>query len=280
MKLASVLVDNTPQAARIDTDTMSLELLPYPDLRYLLESGGLSIDKPTARIPLADARIRPVIPHPSKLICVGLNYRSHIAEMNRPTPQYPTLFAKFCSALIGPHDDIHIPEATSAMDWEVELAIVIGAPVGPNRPRNPTDAIAGFTIVNDITARDWQNRTSQWLQGKNFDRTTPLGPWLVTPDETGDAPQLEISCLVNGRVVQQGNTSDLVFSPTELIEYVARFCTLDPGDIIATGTPGGVGAGMTPPVYLRPGDTVVSRIEGIGTLANTCVQHRGRHHGN
>jgi acylpyruvate hydrolase len=207
------------------------------------------------------------------VVCVGLNYRNHIQEMGRDLPQHPTLFAKFADSLIGAHDDIVRPAETDAFDWEVELAVVIGAPVRRATTKQAEAAIAGFTVLNDITARDWQFRTREWLQGKTWDSTTPVGPWLVTPDEVGGVrPALEVRLTVDGEVMQDDTTGDLLFDPVALVEYVSTVTRLNPGDLIATGTPGGVGHARKPERYLVGGETVVAEIEGIGRLENRVVK--------
>jgi len=225
------------------------------------------------RFPMADCDLAPVVPDPGKIICVGRNYRDHWEEMDAPDEIYPTIFAKFSEALIGPHDTIEIPPESRMVDWEVELAVVIGTAVRRAKPREAQQAIAGFTVINDITARDWARRTSQWLQGKTFESTCPLGPVLVTPDEI-DASNLAISCSVDGVVKQAANTADMMFTPADLIEYVSRIVTLQPGDVIATGTPGGVGWARKPTEFLSDGQVLRSSIEGIGELVNVCRERR------
>jgi acylpyruvate hydrolase len=211
------------------------------------------------------------VPKPPKIICLGLNYRAHIREMGRELPSHPTLFAKFAPALIGSHDAIVIPAASEQLDWEAELAVVIGRRVRHADRTAASAAIAGYTIMNDVTARDWQHRTTQWLQGKTFESTTPLGPVLVTTDEVGDRPDLRIRCWINDELMQDARTGDLVFDPPTVVRYVSEIVTLEPGDVIATGTPGGVGVARTPARFLRPGDVVRTSIEGIGELENVCA---------
>jgi acylpyruvate hydrolase len=226
-----------------------------------------------ARVALASAEFAPLVPAPRKIICLGLNYRSHIEEMGREAPSHPTLFGKYARSLIGPRDPILLPPESEQVDWEVELAFVIGREVRRARGTEAGDAIAGFTVLNDISMRDWQMRTVQFLQGKTWERSTPVGPALVTPDEVpgGTAPDVVLMCEVDGQVMQQGRTNDLLFGPEEIVEYISAIVTLEPGDLIATGTPAGVGAGRTPPVFLRPGQVVRTAIEGIGELVNECV---------
>jgi len=224
--------------------------------------------------PLALDRVEfaPVVPRPGKVLCVGLNYRTHILEMGRDLPEHPTLFAKFAEALIGAADDIALAPESDAVDWEAELAVVIGRPVRRADEEQAAAAIAGFTVLNDVTMRDWQFRTREWLQGKTFEATTPIGPALVTPDELpgGVHPSLVISAAVNGETVQKAETGDLVFDPVALVRYASTILTLQPGDVIATGTPGGVGHARKPPRYLVDGDVLVTEIEGIGRLQNTA----------
>lgn len=271
MKLASVYIGGVPRAVEV-VDDNRVALTDYSDVADLLRKSPLR--NRTTRgevVENSDVQFRPVLPRPGKIICVGLNYKTHIIEMKRELPRYPTLFAKFSNALIGPQDDIQLPAESDCLDWEVELAFVIGERVRRVNEHRGLDAIAGYTIMNDITARDWQNRTPQWLQGKTFESTTPLGPWMVTADEISDPNSLDISCTINNTYVQQSNTSDLLHQPGDLVSYISQICTLEPGDVIATGTPGGVGSGRTPPWYLSPGDVVTSSIAGIGTMTNTCV---------
>jgi acylpyruvate hydrolase len=257
------------RAARVDGD--SLALLPFPDVGSLLRFGDPD-SVAEERVPLAGANLGPPVPAPSKVLCLGLNYRSHIEEMGRELPSHPTFFGKFASALCGPRDPIPLPPESSRVDWEVELAIVIGRG-GRRIPRSDAaSAVAGLCVLNDVSMRDWQNRTIQFLQGKTWERSTPLGPAVVTLDETGGLDvDLALSCSVDGEVMQSGRTSDLLFPPSEVVAYASTFVTLEPGDIIATGTPAGVGAGRTPPVFLRPGQTVRCEIEGLGELVNVCV---------
>jgi len=195
--------------------------------------------------------------------------------MSRALPGYPTLFAKFASGLIGAHDDLVLPSVSNAVDWEVELGVVIGRQIRRATIEEARHAIAGFTVVNDISMRDWQRRTTQFLQGKAFDASTPVGPVLVTGDEIGDAADLEVRCEVDGVVMQRGRTSDLLFGPAAIVSYISQFATLCPGDLISTGTPGGVGAGRDPQVFLQPGQVLTTAIEGIGSCVNHCVAEVG-----
>ncbi|TYB44132.1 fumarylacetoacetate hydrolase family protein [Actinomadura chibensis] len=224
--------------------------------------------------PAGGADFAPVVPRPSKVVCVGLNYRNHILEMGRDLPTHPTLFAKFADSLIGAGDDIVRPGETAEFDWEAELAVVIGAPVRRAGTAEAERAIAGFTVLNDVTCRDWQFRTREWLQGKTWDSTTPVGPYVVTPDELpgGVRPALDVSLTVDGELMQSDSTGDLLFDPVALVEYVSTIVRLNPGDLIATGTPGGVGHARDPKRYLLGGETVVTEIQGLGRLANRVVK--------
>jgi acylpyruvate hydrolase len=273
MRLATIRRAGTTAAVRVDGDEAVEvgaadvgDLLANPAWRQVAAAatGG-------ARHRVADLDLAPLIPRPEKIICVGLNYSRHIEEMGHPQPDHPTLFAKYPPALVGPYDDIVLPDVSSAMDWEVELAVIVGSRVRYAGEGEAAAAIAGYTVINDITARDWQARTSQFLQGKTFEATTPLGPWLVTADDPAAAPgHFPLRCEVDGEVMQEADTADLVFGPAALVSYCSTVLTLAPGDVIATGTPGGVGAGRRPPRFLKDGEEVVTVVEGIGELRNRC----------
>jgi acylpyruvate hydrolase len=217
--------------------------------------------------------LAPLVPAPEKILCVGQNYADHIAEMGHQPPAYPTIFAKFAPALVGAHDDIVLPSVSQAVDYEAELTVVIGRPVRHATPEQARAAIAGYTVMNDVSVRDWQMRTSQFLQGKTFEATTPLGPYLVTPDELPDGGW-EISTVIDGETRQHSTTDQLVFGVLDLVGYLSTVVTLRPGDVIATGTPGGVGHARKPPRYLTDGATVVTAIAGVGECRNTCLAER------
>jgi acylpyruvate hydrolase len=278
VKLATVRIDGRTRAVRADDDV--LVDVGAPDVGELLghEDWAARARSATAASAttyrLVGAEYAPVVPQPSKVICVGLNYRSHIREMGRPLPEHPTLFAKYADALIGARDDIIRPEETGELDWEAELALIVGSPVRRARGAAARQAIAGFTVLNDITCRDWQFRTREWLQGKTWDSSTPIGPYLVTPDELpgGVHPGLGLRLLVDGEVVQSGSTSDLLFDPVALVEYVSTIVRLRPGDIIATGTPGGVGHAREPQRFLTGGEMVITEIDGLGRLENRVAK--------
>ena len=190
-------------------------------------------------------------------------------EMGRTLPEHPTYFAKFPEALVGPFDDIELPAVSDAVDWEGELAVVIGSPARNLTEEQAAEAIAGYAVINDVSMRDFQYRTLQWLQGKTFEHTSPFGPYLVTTDEWTPGPLLTTT--VNGETMQEVSTSDLVFSPAKLISYFSQIVTLNPGDVIATGTPGGVGHARKPPRYLTDGARLETSIEGLGAQANRAV---------
>lgn len=274
MKLATLRTPDRTVAVRIDGPT-GVEIPGVADVGALLAKQdwrkfAASVDATTAiRHDLNTAVHETLAPRPAKVVCVGLNYRSHILEMGRDIPEYPTLFAKFPEALIGATDDIEIPPGRDQVDWEGELVVVVGTAVRGVNEAEAEQAIAGYTIMNDVTMRDYQFRTREWLQGKTFENTTPVGPVLVTTDEWQPGPTLQT--VVDGEVMQKISTGDLVFSPAYLVSYISQIITLQPGDLIATGTPGGVGHARKPARYLAPGSVVETTIEGIGTLANTAI---------
>jgi acylpyruvate hydrolase len=260
MRLATIRTPGGTEAVRVEDD--HVVALGEPDVGALLARPDWR-DRAAADGPARPATgldFAPVVPRPEKIVCVGLNYRQHILEMGRTLPEYPTLFAKFPPALIGAYDDIVLPSVSGAMDWEAELAIVMAA----------GGTIAGTTVLNDVTARDWQYRTAQWLQGKTFASTTPVGPYLVTLAPGERVAPMALSCLVDGEPMQAASTGDLVFGPEELVDYLGAILPLAPGDLIATGTPGGVGHARKPPVRLADGMVVTTRIDGIGECRNTC----------
>jgi acylpyruvate hydrolase len=222
-------------------------------------------------VPLEDAVLAPPSPAPGKIICVGLNYADHIAETGRETPLYPTLFAKFSNSLIGPRDDIRLPSVSEAVDYEAELGLAIGSRCAAVDEHAAEGFIAGYFVANDVSVRDWQWRSTQWLSGKSFDATTPMGPFLVTPDEIDGARDLRIECRIGGELLQSSSTSNLIFSPGYLVSYISRIMTLEVGDVILTGTPGGSGAFREPQRYLRHGEVMSTTIESLGEIRNACT---------
>jgi acylpyruvate hydrolase len=271
-RFATIRTSDGTRAVRLEDD-VHVDL-GYADVGAWLAAGARDAPAGAPTYPVDAADFAPVVPHPAKVICVGHNYTNHIKEMGRELPSYPTLFVKFADTLTGAHDDIAKPAETEALDWEVELVVVIGAEVRRASEAQAAAAIAGFTVMNDISVRDWQFRTIEWTQGKAWDATTPVGPYLVTPDELpgGVRPALEVSTTVDGQVMQRDDTGTLLFDPVTLVQYVSTLTRLRPGDLIATGTPAGVGHARDPKVYLAPGQTVVTAIEGLGSCVNRIVE--------
>jgi acylpyruvate hydrolase len=216
----------------------------------------------------SDVKVEAPVPQPGKMICVGHNYREHILEMKREIPPFPVVFAKFANTVIGPQDDIPFFPVSEQLDYEAEFAFVIGKRARNVSQEDALDYVAGYTIVNDVTYRDIQRRTLQWLQGKTVEGSAPMGPWLVTTDELTDPSGLEVVLAVNGEERQHTNTANLVFTVPYLVEFLSNLMTLEPGDVILTGTPGGVGVAMNPQTFLKDGDVVRIAIEKIGTLEN------------
>ncbi|MFE1975495.1 fumarylacetoacetate hydrolase family protein [Streptomyces hygroscopicus] len=275
MRLATLRTAEGTRAARRDGE--SYVLLPHSDVSGLLNSGENWLEAAAAaggeRLADAEADFAPVVPHPNKIICLGLNYATHIREMGRDTPRYPTLFAKYDGSLIGAHDPITLPKVSDTVDWEAELAFVIGRAARHVPKSDALGYVAGYSVANDVTVREYQRRTREFLAGKTFEGTTPIGPELVTADEFGGKePDLEIRCEVDGEVMQHSRTSDLLFGIADIVAYVSGIITLLPGDVICTGTPGGVGDGRDPKVYLKEGQTLRTVIEGLGETVNVCVR--------
>ncbi len=270
MRLATNRTATGNRAVRVDADA-AVET-GDADVRALLERPDWADHAAAAAgptHPLDGLDYAPLVPSPEKIICVGLNYRDHVREMGHDMPEYPTLFAKYAPSLVGAYDDIVLPRVSEKIDYEVELTIVIGRSVRHATPEQAEAAIAGYTVLNDVSVRDYQNRTSQFLQGKMFDRTTPLGPWLVTSDEVPDGG-LAVSTVLDGETLQSSTTDELVFSAVDLVVYLSEIITLNPGDVIATGTPGGVGHARKPPRYLTDGAELVTTVAGVGECRNTC----------
>jgi acylpyruvate hydrolase len=272
MRLVTIRTAKGTRAGRVDGDrVVELDasdvgvLLSDPDWERVAAAGS------GPGHALADAELATLVPRPSKVVCLGLNYASHIKEIGGEPPEYPTLFAKFAGTLIGARDPILLPRVSEQVDWEVELGVVIGRPARHLSEREAAAAIGGYTVINDVSVRDYQSHTNQILAGKIFEKTTPVGPAMVTLDELpGGGEDLRVRCEVDGQVMQDGRTSDLLFSPAQIIAYLSEIITLEPGDLIATGTPAGVGAARTPPVWLRPGQVVRTVVEGVGECLNRC----------
>ncbi|MEV0367342.1 fumarylacetoacetate hydrolase family protein [Nocardia fusca] len=272
MRLATLRLDDTATVAvRVDSDTAATVIDGYADLSDLLRDPDWSTVAEQAAggaVDLTTADYAPVIPRPGKIICVGLNYATHIREMGRELPEYPTLFAKFAEALTGPYDDVVVPSyAAGQLDWEAELAVVIGKQAYQVAESDADAYIAGYSVINDYTMRDYQYRTLQWDQGKTFEKTSGFGPFLSTDYTLGT----RIETRLEGEVMQSATTDDLVFTPAKLVDYISHIVTLQPGDVIITGTTGGVGHARKPARYIRNGETVEVSIEGLGTVRNTTI---------
>lgn len=289
MRLARVQVtppgaDATAPSVGAVLDGDRVHLLPGTEgadpLLALLRTGlgdpGRRRDLPTPgeALPLADVRVLAPLHRPGKIVAIGLNYADHTAETGLDAPAEPLTFAKYPSSIVGPGDDIVVPETiTTQVDWEGELAAVVGRKCGPDRRGTLAD-IAGYTVANDVSARDLQFGDKQWTRGKSLDTFCPLGPVLVTADEVEDVQGLHIWTTVNGDTMQDATTGDMIFDVAALMDYLTATVTLEPGDLVLTGTPPGVGGFRSPPVFLRDGDVVTVGVEGIGELTNP-VRYRG-----
>jgi len=236
------------------------------DIVSFLADGASRDGTPVA---LADATFGPPVRRPGKIIGVGLNYRDHAEETGQPVPSEPVLFAKFATSVIGPGDAIVVPEVVTQPDYEAELGVVIGRTASHVGEARALDHVGGYLCVNDVSARDLQFHSTQWMLGKAIDSFLPCGPWLVTPDEVPDPQALGIRCALGREMVQDSTTSNMVFGVAELIAFISRTLTLEPGDLIATGTPSGVGMSRTPQRWLEDGEEVSVEIDGIGRLTNT-----------
>jgi ureidoglycolate lyase len=221
-------------------------------------------------VELKRAHLFAPVPRPGKIMAIGMNYADHVKEMGREPPTTQVWFSKATTATNGPYDPIQIPKVSEAVDWEAEMVVIIGKRGRHIAKEKTREHIFGYACGNDVSARDWQNRTPQWILGKSFDTHAPFGPWITTPDEVGDPHTLGIRCIVNGETRQNSNTRNLVFNVWDQIAHLSQVMTLEPGDIIYTGTPGGVGMGMKPPVFLKPGDRVRVEIDKLGALDAVC----------
>ncbi len=248
----------------------------YPDLRALLSGNGLTEAKAAAAIApvlsVHEIKLLPVIPNPDKIICVGLNYETHRKETGRPVEQHPSIFTRFAASQIAADDPILIPRVSTALDYEGELALVIGRPGRYIKAENALDHVAGYACYNDGSIRDWQRHSHQFTPGKNFVGTGAFGPWMITTDEVPDIEAQTLTTRLNGEVMQQAKISDMIFSIGQIIEYVSSFTPLEPGDVIATGTPGGVGFKREPQVYMKAGDVCEIEITKVGLLRNPIAQ--------
>lgn len=286
MKLATILtVHGMRVVALKDLDCVDLHAsdpsLPRT-LKGLIEGGpdclrraAVAMEKPwSVKIPARGVQFLPPIPDPNKIICIGLNYRDHALEQGAAVPKEPVVFSKFATTLIGHEHAIELPPASSEVDYEAELVVVIGKRGRRIKEADAMEYVAGYMVGHDVSARDWQKKKEgkQWLLGKSFDTFAPTGPWLVTADDVKDPHQLDISLRLNDQVMQESNTSQLIFSIPALLAYITQVFTVEPGDLLFTGTPSGVGFARTPPLFLKAGDVVEVEIQGLGTLRNPVVR--------
>jgi len=272
MRYASTYDKNgAPVVAELQGDL----LVPLAGLTELGQAATAEVlagaERRTAEaFPASEARLRAVVPNPAKVICVGLNYKAHIEETGRTDSDYPVLFPKFASSLAGPYDAIDISGGSEQVDYEGELVVVIGKPARRVSEADAADHVLGYSVGNDITMRDYQYKTHQWMQGKAWDGCSPVGPYLVTPDDV-DITAQTISTTVNGQKVQESTIDLLIFPIPRLIATISEFTELRTGDLIFTGTPSGVGHRRTPPLYLKSGDAVAVEVTGVGALRNTIA---------
>jgi len=278
MRLVTYSTGNGPRAGIVlDGRVVSLEAVGYLDVVSFLADGDRAVaaaqglqagpDSPA----LDSVTLHAPIPKPDKFICIGLNYRDHAIESGMDIPELPTVFTKYPNAVCGPYDEIVLPSVSDQVDYEAEFAFVIGKTCKNVKKEDWQDVVFGYTCVHDVSARDYQLATSQWTIGKTFDTFGPMGPVLVSKDEIPDPHNVRISLDLNGETLQDSNTSQFVFDIPYLVEYLSTVMTLEPGDVISTGTPPGVGFARKPPVFMKPGDEAVVRIEGIGELRNRCI---------
>jgi len=262
------IVDLTDPAVGLPADMCDL-LAAGPEA--LARAAG-SAEVRASRYPASSVRLVAPVPRPPKVLAIGLNYRAHVAEMGRELPEHQVWFNKQRTCVIGPDEGIEVPKVSDMLDYEGELAFVIGRRCRHVSRDDAAQVVAGFTIMNDVSVRDWQWRTPTWTMGKSFDTHGPLGPVLFTPDEIGDPHALRLRTWVDDELRQDGSTDDMVFSCWEMVEELSTVFTLEPGDVVSTGTPAGVGAGFSPPRWLKAGDVVRVEIEGLGVLENPVVE--------
>ncbi len=273
--------DGPPEPGVVAGDSaISLQKAGFPDMLRVIAAGAEGrgrIERFVANPPadavagLCSVKLMAPIPRPPKIICVGLNWEDHAREAKLDIPKVPTIFSKFPTAVIGPGENIILPKISRKPDYEAELAFVIGPGGRHIEPERWREHVFGYTNFNDISARDVQMATTQWIMGKTFDTFAPMGPWLVSADEIADPHALDIRLTVNGEVMQSSNTRNLIFGLPDLIAFLSNVFTLEPGDVVTTGTPAGVGFARRPPRYLQPGDELVVSVEGLGDLRNPVV---------
>ena len=245
----------------------------YPDLKSLIAADALDQAKKhvseTPDYQASDVTWLPVIPNPDKIICVGLNYQDHVVETKRDNTEQPAIFLRLPESQVGHKQPIVRPRESTDLDYEAEIAVIIGRPGRRISQKNAWDHIAGYSCYNDGSVRDWQRHTVQWTAGKNFARTGGFGPWMVTADEIPPGTKMTLSCRLNGQQMQHATTEQMIFRIPKIIEYVSTWTTLAPGDVLVTGTPGGVGSRRTPPIWMKRGDKVEVEIDKVGILENT-----------
>jgi len=273
MKYASFLrPTGTPSFGRVDGDAIiELASAATPDLKTALSQGALTRATPGERFALSGVTLLPVIPNPTKIFCVGHNYESHRQETGRAKVEHPSIFTRFADTLVAHGQPILRPKASTSLDYEGELAVVIGRAGRAIPEARALEHVAGYAAFNDASVRDWQWHTSQFTPGKNFPSTGGFGPWLVTPDEAGDLTGVHVRTTLNGNVVQDQPIGDMIFPVARIIAYLSTFTVVSPGDVIATGTPGGVGAKRTPPLWMKDGDVVEVDIGPVGTLRQRII---------
>lgn len=283
MKLASFMVQGRSTYGVVDgehiIDLESVKQTFGTDLKQAIANNRLAelthdILASLPRLPLAEVTFLPVIPNPGKVLCIGINYATHVRETGREMPTYPMIFTRFSDSQTAHLQPIVRPKASHKLDFEGELAVVIGKPARHVKQADALDYVAGYACYNDGSVRDWQKHTIQFVPGKNFPGTGGFGPWLVTRDEIGDPQDLELTTRLNGEVMQHTSTSDMIFDVRKLIEYCSTFTELAPGDVIVSGTTGGVGAFREPSVWMKPGDEVEIEISRIGILRNSIVDEQ------
>lgn len=247
----------------------------YPDLKALIAADAIDQAKKhlseTPDYQASDITWLPVIPNPDKIVCVGLNYQDHVVETKRDNTEQPAIFLRLPESQVGHKQPIVRPRESTDLDYEAEIAVIIGRPGRRISQKNAWDHIAGYSCYNDGSVRDWQRHTIQWTAGKNFARTGGFGPWMVTADEIPPGTKMTLSCRLNGQQMQHATTEQMIFKIPKIIEYVSTWTTLVPGDVLVTGTPGGVGARRNPPVWMKPGDKVEIEIDKVGVLENTIA---------
>jgi 2,4-didehydro-3-deoxy-L-rhamnonate hydrolase len=252
----------------LDVNAMAFDIVDF-DAHFFAHGGlarlpALAGEERPVLVPTRGLRLGPPVARPAQLLCLGKNYAEHAREFGGPVPDRPVIFAKAVSALAGPYDELVLPPDAERVDGEAELAVVIGRRASGLTPETAMSAVAGYTILNDVTDRDLQKSGLQWFLGKSADGFAPLGPWLVTPDEISDPQALRVYSRLNGEPLQEGTTADMLFRIPEILVYLTQRVTLEPGDIIATGTPSGIGSARTPPRVLQPGDELETGVEGLG----------------